>query len=631
LIMPVKVLNSSGVGPDSVISQGIIYAADRGVRIINMSFGSSTTSRVLASAVQYASNKGVLLVAAAGNTRRVDNAVIYPAAYPEVIAVSATDEADRVPDFSQRHPYVELSAPGVRIVSTFWRDSGYGSYVSSSGTSDAAPHVSGVAALLWSVNPELTSSQVRGILTEYADDLGAPGRDELYGAGRVNAYRAVEAARPAQMPVATVPPAAPTAMPAPMPAPTPVPASAPAVLPRTVWYFAEGSTAPPFDLWLLIQNPNVTAVTARVTYMMGDGSQHMQQVWLPPISRRSIFVNQVVPNAEVSMKVEADALVFAERAMYFGHDGHSSAGVAAPSTRWYLAEGNTRGDFDTWILLQNPLLTPATALVTLIGSNGVRKDVVMGVPPTSRRSIYVNQVMPESDVSAIISSDNPIVVERAMYYQRTGGHGSVAAGQASRNWYLAEGQVGNGFDTWILALNPGQAVANLRITYMREDGSTITGHHTIAPGSRISLFANSALAPGRFGAVVESDQPVVVERSTYFANGRGSHNVVASPMLAQEWYVPEGSTNPPFTEVIAVLNPNDRESRLAVTFMKIDGGTETREFRLKPTSRLTLNINELIPRTEVSVKLVSELPVVVERSMYFANGMGGTSSLGVPR
>jgi hypothetical protein len=239
--------------------------------------------------------------------------------------------------------------------------------------------------------------------------------------------------------------------------------------------------------------------------------------------------------------------------------------------------------------------------------------------------------MPESEVSAIISSDNPIVVERAMYYQRTGGHGSVAAGQASRNWYLAEGQAGNGFDTWILALNPGQIAANLRVTYMREDGATTTGHYAIAPGSRLSLFANSALAPGRFGTVVESDQPVVVERSTYFANGRGSHNVVASSMLAQEWYVPEGSTNPPFTEVVAVLNPSDRESRLTVTFMKLDGDTEVREFTLKPTSRLTLNINELIPGTEASVKLVSELPIVVERSMYFANGMGGTSSLGVPR
>ena len=634
-ILPLKVLNSSGVGPDSVISQGIIYAADHGARIINMSFGSSTTSRVLVSAVRYAANKGVLMVAAAGNTAKVDNAIIYPAAYPEVVAVSATDESDEVPDFSQHHPYVEISAPGVHIVSTFWRGAGYGNYVSSSGTSDAAPHVSGLAALLWSVNPQLSSDQVRTILQQTADDLGAPGRDDYYGAGRINAYEAVAAAKPAAAPTATVPPAQPTQIPAAgptqVPATGPTPVSTPAALPRTVWYFAEGSTAPPFDLWLLLQNPNMVATTAKVTYMKGDGTQQIQEVWLPPISRKSIFVNQVVPDAEVSMKVEANSLVFAERAMYFGHDGHSSVGAAAPATRWYMAEGSTRDGFDTWVLLQNPLNVQSNARVTFIDSEGQRKELLLTVPPTSRRSIYVNQILPGTDVSTIVSSDSPLVVERAMYFQRTSGHGSVAASQTNRNWYLAEGVVGDGFDTWLLVLNPSQAIANLRVTYMREDGSNSVNYYAVPAGRRLSVYANSVMAPGRFGATVESDQPIVVERSTYFADGQGSHNVVASPLLAQEWYVPEGSTKPPFQEIIAVLNPNDREGVLTVAFMKIDGNTETRTFRMKPTSRLTLNVNELLPNSEASLKLTSDLPVVVERSMYFSDGLGGTSSMAVPR
>ncbi|HZK66065.1 MAG TPA: S8 family peptidase, partial [Chloroflexota bacterium] len=190
-ILPVKVLNSSGVGPDSVIARGITYAADEGARVINMSFGSSTSSQLLADAVRYATQKGSLLVAAAGNTARVDNAVIYPAAYPQVLAVAATDENDEVADFSQHHSYVGISAPGVHIVSTFWRDAGYGSYVSSSGTSDAAPHVSGLAALIWSVNPGLSPAQVKKIIQDTADDLGTPGNDEYYGTGRINAYKAL--------------------------------------------------------------------------------------------------------------------------------------------------------------------------------------------------------------------------------------------------------------------------------------------------------------------------------------------------------------------------------------------------------------------------------------------------------
>ena len=224
-----------------------------------------------------------------------------PAAYPQVLAVAATDEDDKVADFSQHHSYVGISAPGVHIVSTFWRDAGYGSYVSSSGTSDAAPHVSGLAALIWSVNPGLTTS---------------PGEEDHPGHGRRPGrarQRRILRKRAASTPTRPSWPLGPASRrpprhrfpPPPRRSATPGPAPAPATLPRTVWYFAEGSTAAPFDLWLLIQNPNAAAATAKVSYMKGDGSVQMQEVWLPPVSRKSIYVNQLIPDAELSMKVES--------------------------------------------------------------------------------------------------------------------------------------------------------------------------------------------------------------------------------------------------------------------------------------------------------------------------------------
>lgn len=622
-IMPIKVLNSSGVGPDAVIARGITYAVDQGAQIVNMSFGSSTSSQLLAQAVRYAHDKGALLVAAAGNTAKLDNAVIYPAAYEQVLAVAATDEEDKVGDFSQHHPYVGISAPGVRIVSTFWRGSGYGGYVSASGTSAAAPHVSGVAALIRSVNPDLTSGQIQRILQETADDLGASGKDPYYGTGRVNAYKAVLAAKPAAVPPT---PATPARAPS-----TPAPVATPATVPKTVWYFAEGSTLAPFDLWLLLQNPNASGISAKVTYMKRDGSQQSQEVWLPPASRKSIFVNQLVPETEVSMKVESDSLLFAERALFFRTDGHASVGVAAPSTRWYMAEGSTRRDFDTRILLQNPSDTQANVNVSFLTSGGQKGEVLLAMPPNSWRSLNVNQVVPDAEVSTVVSSDQPILAERAMYFGQGGGHGGPGSSQLSRNWYLAEGRVGEGYDSWLLAMNPNQAVANLKVTYMGEEGSTTVGYYAVRPGSRLSIPMNDAVLPGRYGARVESDQPIVVERSTYFAGGRGGHNVVATPLLSQEWYLTEGATWHPFTEEIAVLNPSDHGANLVVTFMKVDGGVDSRHFVVNPTSRLTLKVNELLPDAELSAKVASDTPIAVERSMYFSGGLGGTSSFGVPR
>ncbi len=629
-IMPIKVLNSSGVGPDSAISKGIIYAADHGAKVINMSFGNPMSSQLLARAIQYAYDKGVVLVAAAGNSANQGDEVIYPAAYNQVLAVGATDEADNVPDFSQHHSYVGISAPGVGIVSTFWRGAGYGDYVAASGTSAAAPHVSGVAALVRSVNPELSASQVVKILENTADDLGVPGRDEYYGAGLVDAYRAVMAAKlgTTSYPTATPVPAGkpqPTSMP-PQPLPTPVAARS-----RTTWYFAEGSTAPPFDLWLLLQNPNPVPVTARVTYMKTDGSQQIQDVYLDPSSRKSIYVNQVIPRSELSMKVESDSLVLAERAMYFRTDGHDTVGARAPSTRWYMAEGSTKGDFETWILLQNPQSSQANVTLTFLTGKGQRQELSLVMPPTSRRSIYLNQVIPDADVSTMITSDQPIVAERSMYFRHAGGTGGLASNRLAKVWYLAEGMVGQGLDDWLLAMNPNPTVANLKVTYMREDGSTQIGYYSIQPWSRFSLYLNKKVPAGRLGAKVESDQPIEVERSTYFAGGRGGTSVVASPALSEEWYLPEGSTKAPFTEEIAVLNPGNQAAKLAVTFMKNDGTTDTRYFTMARTSRLTLRVNDLEPDTELSARVTSDSPIAVERSMYFANGLGGTDSFGIPR
>jgi type VII secretion-associated serine protease mycosin len=199
-ILPVKALDKEGSGSSTNVAAGIRYAADRGARVINLSLGGDRDSRLLHDAVIYATNKGVLVVVAAGNEAQQGNPVEYPAAYPEVIAVAATDQNDAHAPFSNFNTYVDVSAPGVSIGSTIWDPSSAEAYASASGTSEAAPFVSGLAGLIWSVNPSLPSGDVRRILLETANDIGTPGPDIYFGAGRINALRAVQAARPRQAP-----------------------------------------------------------------------------------------------------------------------------------------------------------------------------------------------------------------------------------------------------------------------------------------------------------------------------------------------------------------------------------------------------------------------------------------------
>jgi thermitase len=182
-VMAEKVLDRTGRGTEWDVAQAVVHAVDHNTTIISLSLGGNESDQLEEDACHYAWDRGCLLVAAAGNAHQYG--VLYPAAYESVIAVGSLNQTD------QRRgtwgPQVELVAPGVSIISTTLN----GGYASGSGTSMAAPHVAGVAALLWSQYPLLTNQQVRTILTQTADDLGAAGFDEYFGYGKVNAQNAV--------------------------------------------------------------------------------------------------------------------------------------------------------------------------------------------------------------------------------------------------------------------------------------------------------------------------------------------------------------------------------------------------------------------------------------------------------
>lgn len=192
-IMPIKVLNSEGNGYYSNVALGVLYACDHGAKVINLSLGGSEPSAVLADALEQAYGQGCLIVAAAGNDG--GSGVDYPARYPAAIAVAATDRYDQRASFSDYGPEIELAAPGVDIYSTLWTPSSH-TYGWKQGTSMSTPHVAGLAAVVWSVCPGMTNSDLRNVIENTAKDLGPAGWDQYYGYGRIDAEKAVEATVP---------------------------------------------------------------------------------------------------------------------------------------------------------------------------------------------------------------------------------------------------------------------------------------------------------------------------------------------------------------------------------------------------------------------------------------------------
>ncbi|MFA4880329.1 MAG: S8 family peptidase [Candidatus Doudnabacteria bacterium] len=181
----VKVLNSQGSGFLSDIIEGLDWCINNEIQVVNMSLGTSSNVQSFQDAVKKVYDAGIIQVAAAGNS--YGGAVGYPAAYSEVIAVSATDITKTIASFSSIGPEVELAAPGVSIPST-WKG---GAYKTASGTSMAAPHVTGTVALAIANSV----ADVRATLQATADDLGNPGKDNLYGYGLVDAEEVVTGAQ----------------------------------------------------------------------------------------------------------------------------------------------------------------------------------------------------------------------------------------------------------------------------------------------------------------------------------------------------------------------------------------------------------------------------------------------------
>jgi len=190
-LMSVKVLNDNGSGYTSWIADGIVYAIDNGAKVINLSLGSAYSSLTLMRAIDYAWQQGAVIVCAAGNNG--NSSRFYPAYYDNCIATAATNQNDQKTSWSSYGSWVDVAAPGDSIFSTLpnHRSSISSSlnYGNVSGTSMAAPHVAGLAALLWSNDPSLTNEEIRSMIETYADGINGTGQYWLHG--RINAYQSL--------------------------------------------------------------------------------------------------------------------------------------------------------------------------------------------------------------------------------------------------------------------------------------------------------------------------------------------------------------------------------------------------------------------------------------------------------
>ncbi|MBV6457752.1 MAG: hypothetical protein HONBIEJF_00871 [Fimbriimonadaceae bacterium] len=197
-LMPIRVLNNSGGGTEAQCGDGMVWAADHGANICTMSLQYYTGSTYFRNCVDYAFNKGVLLIAANGNN--AGNTIAWPAKFTNCYGVGATTHRDLIAGFSNYGPECDVSAPGENVWSCI-PNNGYAYY---SGTSMATPHTSGLASLLWSYDRGMKNTEVFAAIKSTAEDKGNAGWDQWFGQGRINAKLALDKVHAALNPVTAV-------------------------------------------------------------------------------------------------------------------------------------------------------------------------------------------------------------------------------------------------------------------------------------------------------------------------------------------------------------------------------------------------------------------------------------------
>lgn len=303
-----------------------------------------------------------------------------------------------------------------------------------------------------------------------------------------------------------------------------------------------------------------------------------------------------------------------------------------PGTAWYFADNGSVAPSRAYFVLANPAATALQASVTLF-TGPEPKTVTATVKPRSRLSISGDRLGTGSNLPVVFRGQQPFYVERVVAF----GHdaNSLTGSQTAATWYLPLVETRQGYDSWLYLANFNPIPAQATLTFLAEGGISHTISRTIPAMAQLALLASRELAlagdirPGsRLGAVIKSDQPIVLEGATYFNQGDGGYALSGSPILARTWYLPEGNTRPDFDTTLAILNPGTAPANLTVTYLPEGRPKTTKAYTVSQASPLYINLKAELPDVAVAAIIQADQPVVAGRAMFFNQGRAAHANLG---
>ncbi len=297
----------------------------------------------------------------------------------------------------------------------------------------------------------------------------------------------------------------------------------------------------------------------------------------------------------------------------------SSADQNTVRSRQYFAVGNVATYAQDFAFL-NLSNSDTVASLTLLPA-GASEPLLLEVPlPASgRAAVRLNDIISNTtSLPVVVTSNQPLIAERVLRLP-TDIDAQVGMADLARLWYFAEGNTTETFNTDLVLFNPQPTSTEIAVTYLGEDGSRNTQQALIPARQQLVIAVDDVLPDSRFGVQIIASQPVAAERLMRFGTDLvGLHTSAGVARLSRTWLFAEGSTRSPNRMQLLVLNPNRQAVTITARFMTADGTSLVRRYALPPTTRLTIDVNELVPDLDVATMIEADLPVVAERALYFA-------------
>ncbi|AMY09923.1 IPT/TIG domain protein [Luteitalea pratensis] len=460
----------------------------------------------------------------------------------------------------------------------------------------------------------------------------------------------------------------------------------------STWFLAEGASNGTFDEDILVGNPSASTLSVTVRLLPAPdalitppGTVLEKVFTLPATGRLTVNIRREFPalNGATSAQVSAvvkdtstPADIVVERSMFFPltgtpyAGGTGASGVTAPAKRWILAEG-AAGVFETFILIANPSAARAAVTVRYLKGDGASVAESTTIEPGNRATLWpsANPALAGQGFSTVVESDQPVVAERAMYFDNfRSGHDALGVTSGRTTWYFAEGFTGGNatiaFETFLLIGNDNPQPASVTATFFRDSGAPLSRTYMVPAQSRFNIWTDqerdasgALLLPGTaFSVRLNSSVPIVAERSVYWGTPSAAdpttptfpwkegHVVAGVEQPVAKWAFAEGrqgddGSGGRYDSFFLVVNPSAVDIDVRATFATEDGTGVTTMVRVPantraniwPAAGLTPDFDLLQGRRFAAfLESVGGQPFVAERAMYWNEFNGGHANAGTP-